>query len=79
MAEKTEGEILKEKLFNKKENGWVLKNQEERNTIMEYAKASAPIKGKKFPKSCSPRIDIISDSAVIVNPSTNQSKDPYPF
>ena len=38
MAEKTEGEILKEKLFNKKENGWVLKNQEERNTIMEYAK-----------------------------------------
>ena len=37
MAEKTEGEILKEKLFNKKENGWKTKGEEERTTIMNYA------------------------------------------
>lgn len=36
--EKNEGEILKEKLFNKKENGWNSKNEEQRNTIFEYAK-----------------------------------------
>lgn len=38
MADRTEGEILKEKLFNKKENGWKTKNEEEKNTIFEYAK-----------------------------------------
>lgn len=38
MEEKSKGEILKEKLFNKKENGWKSKSQEERNTIFEYAK-----------------------------------------
>jgi len=38
MGEKTEGEILKEKLFNKKENGWKSKNEEETKTIFEYAK-----------------------------------------
>ena len=38
MREKTEGEILKEKLFNKKENGWKSKNAEERKTIFDYAK-----------------------------------------
>lgn len=38
MGEKTEGEILKEKLFNKKENGWKSKNAEERQTILDYAK-----------------------------------------
>ena len=38
MKEKTEGEILKEKLFNKKENGWNSKDSEQRNTIFEYAK-----------------------------------------
>ena len=38
MGEKTQGEILKEKLFNKKENGWKSKNQEERITIFDYAK-----------------------------------------
>ena len=38
MGEKTEGEILKEKLFNKKENGWKSKKAEERNTILDYAK-----------------------------------------
>ena len=37
MAEKTEGEILKEKLFNKKENGWKSKGEEQRATIMNYA------------------------------------------
>ena len=39
MGEKTESEILKEKLFNKKENGWKTKNEEERNTIFNYAKS----------------------------------------
>ena len=38
MAEKTQGEILKEKLFNKKENGWKGKTQEEVKTIFDYAK-----------------------------------------
>ncbi len=38
MREKTEGEILKEKLFNKKENGWKSRNQDERNVIFDYAK-----------------------------------------
>lgn len=38
MEEKTQGEILKEKLFNQKENGWRSKSAEERNTIFEYAK-----------------------------------------
>ena len=38
MAEKTEGEILKEKLFNKKENGWKSKSQEEKDTIFKYTK-----------------------------------------
>lgn len=36
MTEKTEGEILKEKLFNKKENGWKSKNEEEKKKIFEY-------------------------------------------
>lgn len=30
MEEKSRGEILKEKLFNIKENGWKSKNQEEK-------------------------------------------------
>ena len=38
MSEKSQGELLKEKLFNKKENGWKSKNEEERNTIFAYAK-----------------------------------------
>ena len=38
MEEKSKGEILKEKLFNKKENGWKSKSQDERKTIFEYAK-----------------------------------------
>ena len=38
MEEKSRGEILKEKLFNIKENGWKSKNQEEKTTIFEYAK-----------------------------------------
>lgn len=38
MGEKTEGEILKERLFNKKENGWKSKSEEERKTIFDYAK-----------------------------------------
>jgi len=38
MAEKIEGEVLKEKLFNKKENGWKSKSSEEKTTIFEYAK-----------------------------------------
>ena len=40
MREKTEGEILKEKLFNKKENGWKSRNQDERNVIFDYAKGN---------------------------------------
>ena len=36
--EKNEGEMLKERLFNKKENGWKSKNDEQRSTIFEYAK-----------------------------------------
>ncbi len=38
MTEKNEGEILKEKLFNKRESGWKSKGEEEKNTIFEYAK-----------------------------------------
>ena len=38
MGEKTEGEILKEKLFNKKENGWKSKDESSRRTIFDYAK-----------------------------------------
>ena len=38
MGEKSEGEILKEKLFNNKENGWKNKSKEERQTIFDYAK-----------------------------------------
>ena len=38
MSEKTEKEILTEKLFNKKENGWNTKTGEERKTIFDYAK-----------------------------------------
>ena len=38
MSEKTEKEILTEKLFNKKENGWNTKTEEEKKTIFDYAK-----------------------------------------
>ena len=38
MSEKTEKDILTEKLFNKKENGWNTKTEEERKTIFDYAK-----------------------------------------
>ena len=38
MSEKTEKEILTEKLFNKKENGWNTKTEEERKIIFDYAK-----------------------------------------
>ena len=38
MSEKTEKEILTEKLFNKKENGWNTKTEEERKNIFDYAK-----------------------------------------
>ena len=38
MSEKTEKEILTEKLFNKKENDWNTKTEEERKTIFDYAK-----------------------------------------
>ena len=36
--EKKEVEELKQKLFNKKENGWNLKSEEEKKQIFEYAK-----------------------------------------
>ncbi len=36
--EKKEAEELKEKLFNKKENGWNTKNEDEKREIFEYAK-----------------------------------------
>lgn len=36
MAEKTEGEELKEKLFNKKENGWDSATEEEKEAIYKY-------------------------------------------
>ena len=38
MSEKTEREMLTEKLFNKKENGWNTKSEEDRKTIFDYAK-----------------------------------------
>ena len=38
MSEKTEIEMLTEKLFNKKENGWNTKSEEDRKTIFDYAK-----------------------------------------
>ena len=37
MEEKNKGEELKEKLFNKKENGWKTKTEEQRNEIFAYA------------------------------------------
>lgn len=36
--DKKEAEDLKKKLFNKKENGWNSKSEEEKNNIFEYAK-----------------------------------------
>ena len=36
MSEKTEGEKLKEQLFNKKENGWDSASEEEKNAIYQY-------------------------------------------
>ena len=36
--EKKEAEELKERLFNKKENGWNTKNEDEKREIFEYAK-----------------------------------------
>ena len=38
MEEKKQVEILKEKLFQKRENGWKSKNEEEKNAIFEHAK-----------------------------------------
>ena len=35
--EKTEGEVLKEKLFNNKENGWEGLSEEERKEIFKFA------------------------------------------
>ena len=35
--DKKQAEELKQKLFNKKENGWNSKNEEEKNNIFEYA------------------------------------------
>ena len=36
MAEKTEGEELKEKLFHKKENGWADASEEDKSNIYNY-------------------------------------------
>ena len=36
MSEKTQGEILKEKLFNNKKNGWETISQEEGQKIFQY-------------------------------------------
>ena len=36
--DKKEVESLKQKLFNKKENGWNIKSQEEKQAIFNYAK-----------------------------------------
>ena len=38
MAEKTEGEELKEKLFNQKKNGWESASEEDKRSIYEYCK-----------------------------------------
>lgn len=38
MEEKKTVDILKEKLFTKRENGWKSKNSDERNVIFEHAK-----------------------------------------
>ena len=35
--DKKQAEELKQKLFNKKENGWNSKNEEEKKAIFEYA------------------------------------------
>ena len=35
--ERTEGEVLKEKLFNNKENGWENLNEDEKNIIFKFA------------------------------------------
>ena len=37
MAEKTKGEVLKENLFDKKENGWLNTDETKENKIMEFA------------------------------------------
>ena len=37
MAEKTKGEILKDSLFDKKENGWLSTSTEQENKIMDFA------------------------------------------
>ena len=37
MSEETEGKKLKEKLFNKKENGWLSVDQEKENMIMKFS------------------------------------------
>ena len=38
MSEKTEKEILTEKLFNKKENGWNTKTEEEKKNYFRLCK-----------------------------------------
>lgn len=53
MSEKTEKEILIEKLFNKKENGWNTKTEEERKTIFDYAKGYMDFMNKsKTERNC---------------------------
>ena len=37
MAEKSQGEELREKLFNEKKNGWETASEEEKNNIFSYA------------------------------------------
>ena len=37
MSEETKGKELKEKLFNKKENGWLSVDSEKENMIMKFS------------------------------------------
>ena len=62
MADKKQGEELKEKLFNKKENAWKEKSQEERETIFKYAKGYIDFMNKSKTER-----EIISSSKIIAD------------
>ena len=67
MSEKTEKEILTEKLFNKKENGWNTKTEEERKTIFDYAKGYMDFMNK----SKTEREAVITAKAILLPAKTN--------
>ena len=75
MAEKTEVEMLKEKLFNKKENGWNgVKNKE---NIFDYAKGYIDFtdEGRRIAEKVYNRHQILTAFLISIGVSEKQAEE----